>query len=83
MPRFALANKLYRGRLPAEFRDLTWIEERVCAIYSNTAVVTRLYQSSDPSQPTVFHGNTCAHEMNVEFDGGCPPAASLPMSMIS
>ena len=65
MPRFALANKLYRGRLPEEFLDLTWIEERVCARFSNTAVVTRLYQSSDPSQPTVFHGNTCAHEMNV------------------
>ena len=65
MPRFALANNLYRGHLPEEFCDLTWIEERVCAIYSNTAVVTRLYQSSDPSQPTVFHGNTCAHEMNV------------------
>ena len=65
MPRFALANKLYRGRLPEEFCDLTWIEERVCAIYSNTALVTRLYQSSDPSQPSVFHGNTCAHEMNI------------------
>lgn len=65
MPRFALANKLYRGRLPEEFRDLTWVEERVCAIYSNTATITRLYQSSDPSQPKVFHGNTCAHEMNV------------------
>ncbi|KAF9648667.1 hypothetical protein BDM02DRAFT_3073707, partial [Thelephora ganbajun] len=62
---FALANKLYCGRLPEEFQDLTWIEERLCAIYSNTAVMTRLYQSSDPLQPTVFHGNTCAHEMNV------------------
>jgi len=38
MPRFALANKLHRGRLLC---DLTWIEECVCAIYSNTAVVTR------------------------------------------
>ena len=66
MPCFALANKLYRGRLPEEFKDLTWIEERVCAKFSNTAVVTRLYQSSDPSQPAVFHGNTCAHEMNVD-----------------
>jgi hypothetical protein len=65
MPHFALANKLYRGRLLDEFRDLTWIEERVCAIYSNTAVATHLYQSSDPSQPTMFHGNTCAHEMNL------------------
>ena len=66
MPRFALANKLYRGHLPEEFKDLTWIEECVCAKFSNTAVVTRLYQSSDPSQPAVFHGNTCAHEMNVD-----------------
>ena len=75
MPRFALANKLYRGQLPEEFRDLTWIEERVCAIYSNTAVVTRLYQSSDPSQPTVFHGNTCAHEMNVSSTATVLPLA--------
>ena len=50
MPRYTLANRLYRGRLPEEFRDLTWIEERVYAKYSNTAVVTRLYQSSDLSQ---------------------------------
>ena len=75
MPHFALANKLYRGRLPKEFCDLTWIEERVCAIYSNTAVITRLYQSSDPSQPTVFHVNTFAHEMNVSST-----AAVLPRS---
>ena len=65
MPQFALANKLYRRCLPEEFQDLTWIEERVCAKFSNTAMVTRLYQSSDPSQPAVFHGNTCAHEMNI------------------
>jgi hypothetical protein len=37
----------------------------VCSIYRNTAHITRLYGSSDPSQPTVLHGNTCAHEMNV------------------
>ena len=75
MPRYALANKLYRGRLPEEFRDLTWIEERVCAKFSNTAVVTRLYQSSDPSQPAVFHGNTCAHEMNVNSTAVVLPRA--------
>ena len=51
--------------MPEEFRDLTWIEEMVCAKYRNTAHVTRIYGSSDPSQPRVFHGNTCAHEMNV------------------
>jgi len=47
------------------FHDLTWVEEKICAIYCNIAHVTRLFQSSDPSQPKVFHGNTCAHEMNV------------------
>ena len=65
LPRLALANRLYRGQLPDEFKDLTWIEEMVCAKYRNTAHITRIYQSSDPSQPKVFHGNTCAHEMNV------------------
>ncbi|KAG2134231.1 hypothetical protein BD769DRAFT_1714369 [Suillus cothurnatus] len=65
VPRFALANKLYRGQMPPQFRDLTWVEEMVCAIYRNMAHVTRLYQSSDPAQPFVFHGNTCAHETNL------------------
>ena len=65
MPWFALANNLYHGILPEEFLDLTWIEEHVCAGFSNMAIVTHLYQSSDPSQPTVFYGNTCAHKMNV------------------
>ena len=65
MPKFSLANKLYRGKLPEEFCDITWIEEMVCAIFQNTAHVTRLYQLDDPAQPRVFHGNTCAHKMNV------------------
>ncbi|KAG2124853.1 uncharacterized protein EDB93DRAFT_1098257 [Suillus bovinus] len=63
--RLALANKLYCGQLPLLFRDLTWVKEMVCAIYSNTTHVTRLYQLSDATQPFVFHGNTCAHETNV------------------
>ena len=58
MPRCALANNLYHGYLPQEFRDLTWIEERVCAKYSNTAVATRFYQSSDPSQPAIYAKST-------------------------
>ncbi|KAG1894372.1 uncharacterized protein F5891DRAFT_1130989 [Suillus fuscotomentosus] len=44
---------------------LTWIEEKVCAVYCLTAHVTRLFQSSDPAQPKAYHGNMCAHEMNV------------------
>ena len=65
IPRFALANGLYRGELPDIFTDLTWVEEKICAIYCTTAHITRLFQSSDPSQPKVFHGNTCAHDMNI------------------
>ncbi|KAG2336267.1 hypothetical protein BDR05DRAFT_896928, partial [Suillus weaverae] len=65
IPRFALVNNLYRGELPNRFHDLTWVEEKICAIYCVTAHVTRLFQSSDPSQPRVFHGDTCAHDMNV------------------
>lgn len=37
----------------------------VCAIYRNTAHITHLYGSSDPKNPTVLHGNTCAHNMNI------------------
>jgi hypothetical protein len=47
----------------------------MCVKYSNTAVVTRLYQSSDPSQPAVFHGNTCSHEMNVSSTAAVLPRA--------
>lgn len=73
MPRFALANHLFRGFLPDEFKDLTWIEEMACSVYRNTAHVSRIYQSSDPSQPRVFHGNTCAHEMNIESTASVLP----------
>ncbi|KAG1876577.1 hypothetical protein DFJ58DRAFT_712827 [Suillus subalutaceus] len=59
VPQLALANQLYRGSLPDRFSDLMWVEEKVCALYLITA------HSSDPTQPRVFHGNTCAHEMNT------------------
>ena len=66
MPHFALANNLFHGLLPQQFQDLTWVEEMTCAIYPCTAhVLQLLYQSSDPMQPCVFHGNTCAHDLNV------------------
>lgn len=65
IPRFSLANRIYRGKLPLQFSDMTWVEEMVCALYRNTAQITRLYGSSDPAQPTVLHGNTCAHDMNL------------------
>ncbi|PPQ75657.1 hypothetical protein CVT26_001814 [Gymnopilus dilepis] len=65
LPRFALANNLFRGELPDRFKDLTWVEEMACAVHRTTAHVSRIYQSSDPAQPRVFHGNTCAHDMNI------------------
>ncbi|KAF6755640.1 hypothetical protein DFP72DRAFT_990036 [Ephemerocybe angulata] len=65
IPRFSLSNKLYRGILPDEFHDLTWVEETACALYRGTAHVTRLFNSSNPNMPKQLHGNTCAHEMNV------------------
>ena len=42
----------------------------MCAKYTNTAVVTRFYQSSDPSQPAVFHGN-----MDVDSTANVLPRA--------
>ncbi|KAI6038045.1 hypothetical protein EDC04DRAFT_2570377, partial [Pisolithus marmoratus] len=75
IPRFALANDLYRGELPEMFTDLTWVEEKVCAIYCTTVHVTHLFQSSDPSQPRVFRGNTCAHDMNVVSTASVLPHA--------
>ena len=65
IPRFAWANSLYRGDLPPFFSDLTWVEEKVCAKHCVTAHVTRLFQSNDPGQPCIFHGNTCTHDMNI------------------
>jgi hypothetical protein len=65
IPQLALANHLYHGSLPDQFADLTWVEEKVCAVYCITVHVTCLFQSSDPTQPRVFHSNTCAHEMNT------------------
>lgn len=65
MPQLALANGLYCGELSEYFQDLTWVEEKICAIYSTTAHIAQFFQLSDLAQPRVFHGNVCAHEMNV------------------
>ncbi|KAJ7844579.1 hypothetical protein B0H14DRAFT_2358506 [Mycena olivaceomarginata] len=65
LPKFDLKNDLSRGRVPEEFSDLTWIEEMVCCVYRTTAHVIRLFNSNNEKQPKVFHGNVCAHEMNI------------------
>ncbi|KAI6014639.1 hypothetical protein EDC04DRAFT_2578722 [Pisolithus marmoratus] len=75
IPRFALMNDLYWGELPDVFTDLTWVVEKICAIYCTSAHVTHLFQSSDPLQPKVFHGNTCAHDMNIVSTASVLPHA--------
>lgn len=50
--------------LLVQFHDLTWIEEKICAIYCVTAHVTQLFQSADSVQ-LIFHENMCVHDMNV------------------
>lgn len=65
MPRLALANNLYRGRLPSEFEDITWVEEMVCAKHLSTALVTKLSQGHSGHHSRKLRGNTCAHEMNI------------------
>lgn len=65
LPKFALANGLFRGTLPAEFKDLTWVEEMVCSLCKSSALIACLYGSSDPRNPRYLRGNTCAHEMNI------------------
>ncbi|KAK0467380.1 hypothetical protein IW261DRAFT_1306635, partial [Armillaria novae-zelandiae] len=59
LPMYSLRNHLFRGSLPEQFHDLTWVEEMVCSIYRCTCHVTRLFPSEK-----VFHGNTCAHDLN-------------------
>ena len=51
----ALSNRLYRGALPKEFCDITWVEEMVFSIFRTTAHVTHLYEATDSKQPFVYH----------------------------
>jgi len=65
LPKYALANKLYLGDLPEEFKDLTWVEEQVCALHRSTVFVYRLYHSDNPQDPYMAKGNSCAHPQNT------------------
>ncbi|EJD34424.1 hypothetical protein AURDEDRAFT_76181, partial [Auricularia subglabra TFB-10046 SS5] len=64
-PRICLRNGLYRGVLPPEFQDLSWVEEQICAINVVSCKIVRLHGSSNPENPFVLYGNTCAHPLNV------------------
>ena len=65
LPKFSLANKLYLGKLPDRFKDITWVEEQVCALYRSTVFVYRLYHSDNPQDPYMAKGNSCAHPQNT------------------
>ncbi|KAH7873122.1 uncharacterized protein C8R40DRAFT_1050402, partial [Lentinula edodes] len=75
MPRLALNNFLYRGELIDELKNVTWVEEMACSLYHTTAHVSRIYGSSDDSDPLQLHGNVCAHPLNI-----CSIAKRLPWS---
>ena len=40
-------------------------DEEIPGYFQFSGMRTYLYQSSVPARPTMFHGNTCAHEVNV------------------
>lgn len=65
LPHLALNNGLYRGELPEDLKDITWVEEMACSLYRTTAHVARLYGSSSEENPLYIHGNTCAHPMQT------------------
>lgn len=65
IPRLSWRNDLYRGRLPSEFKDITWLEEMVCAKNLTTAIVTRLLLGHGDFKARKLRGNTCAHDMNI------------------
>lgn len=80
IPRLSLANHLWRGTLPVEFRDLTWVEEMICSIYRTNAIVARLFWATDEKVSHVLHGNTCAHEMNVASTASILPRTPSNMN---
>ncbi|KAK0441718.1 uncharacterized protein EV420DRAFT_1219265, partial [Desarmillaria tabescens] len=65
LPKYAIRNQLFRGALPAYFKDITWVEEMVCSVYRCTMHVSQLYGSADLAQSRVFYRNTCAHDVNL------------------
>ncbi|KAE9395281.1 hypothetical protein BT96DRAFT_761643, partial [Gymnopus androsaceus JB14] len=69
----ALNNHMYRGELPADSKDITWVEEMACSLYHTTAHIARIFGSSSETNPLQMRGNTCAHPMNLFRN-----AASLP-----
>ncbi|KAK4702713.1 hypothetical protein P7C70_g3507, partial [Phenoliferia sp. Uapishka_3] len=85
MPPLALANFLFRGSLPEEFQDLTWIEEQMCAIYSCYNRIVRVYSTGAPEKSNwKLKGNICAAPQNlVSLLTHLPPTPTTLAGMIS
>ncbi|KAE9392554.1 hypothetical protein BT96DRAFT_830479 [Gymnopus androsaceus JB14] len=64
LPRLALNNNLFRGELPDDLKDVTWVEEMAVALYRTTAFVSRIYGTSNAGDPLQLHGNVCAHPLD-------------------
>ena len=56
LPKYSLANNLYIGKLPEQFKDITWVEEQVCALHRSTVLVYHLYHSDNPQDPYMQNG---------------------------
>ena len=61
VPRHGLINGLYRGELPEHLKDITWLEEQVCALARPGPIVFRLFGSDSKEQPFLAKGNVCVH----------------------
>ena len=61
VPRHALANGLYVGELPEHLKNISWIEEQICALARTGPIEYHLYGSDSKEQPFLARGNVCVH----------------------
>jgi hypothetical protein len=61
VPRHALMNGLYVGELPDHLKDISWLEEQICALARTGPIEFRLYGSDSKEQPFLARGNVCVH----------------------
>ncbi|KAH9855238.1 hypothetical protein C2E23DRAFT_724926, partial [Lenzites betulinus] len=73
LPPLALANKLYRGPVPSELRDLTFIEEQIIARCRSKCCIVHLRTDSEdedapvlPSTQRGFKGHIIIHPQRAE-----------------
>ena len=52
LPKYALANKLYLGDLPEEFKDLTWVED-LPVFEKRACSLNQVFSSFPPCHPSL------------------------------